>query len=161
MPHKNVIYGKTKLLGEHEALSTLNALVLRANFFGTSLTPQKKSLSDFIVDNLRSQNPITLFKDVLFSPLHMITLANCVFEMIEMGIIGTYNIGSREGMTKSQFGLAVAQKMDLSTDNVSIGESNKIEGRAPRARDLRMDLTLIEKALGKSMPVLDEEIGRL
>ena len=91
----------------------------------------------------------------------MITLANCAFDMIEMGIIGTYNIGSREGMTKSQFGLAVAEKMDLSTDTVSIGESNQIAGRAPRARDLRMDLTLIERALGQSMPLLSEEIRRL
>ena len=55
------VYGKTKLLGEHEALSASDTLVLRSNFFGPSLTPQKKSLSDFIVDYLRSQNPITLF----------------------------------------------------------------------------------------------------
>ena len=77
------VYGQSKLSGELAALRHANSLCLRANLFGPSRTEGRASLSDFVVEALRQKKPITLFQDILFSPLHMDTLARYVRRSIE------------------------------------------------------------------------------
>ncbi|MDA1133245.1 MAG: sugar nucleotide-binding protein [Proteobacteria bacterium] len=154
-------YGRSKLAGEAAALAAPGALVLRTNFFGPSRTRGRRSLSDFVLDSLRAAEPVTLFGDVLFSPLHMATLAEIVFELVEAEIAGTFNLGSRDGMSKSEFGLAVAAVAGVAADTATIGESTMRAGRAPRAKDLRMDVGKLERALGRPMPTLAEEVEKL
>ena len=69
------VYGQSKLAGERAALAHPSALVLRTNFFGPSRTPGRRSLSDFVVESLSQSRSVTFFEDVIFSPLHMATLA--------------------------------------------------------------------------------------
>lgn len=155
------VYGRTKLAGEREALRHPNSLVLRTNLFGPSRTPGRQSLDDFVVENLRKRCPITLFTDVLFSPLHMMTLARTLFEALARGMRGVYNLGSRQGMSKAEFALAVAAHLGLDTGCASLGLSAQITGRVARASDLRMNVNRIEKALGYRLPTLLHEIQRL
>ena len=67
----------------------------------------------------------------------------------------------REGKSKADFALAVAEHLGLSTKSATVGSSATIPGRAPRTKDLRMDVTRIERALDRAMPTLDQEIARL
>jgi dTDP-4-dehydrorhamnose reductase len=155
-------YGRSKLAGEKAALEREGSVVLRVNFFGPSRTEGRRSLSDFVVDNLRAKKPITLFEDVLFSPLHVATLAALLVEIAKSSVAtGVYNLGCREGSSKADFGLAVARHSGLSTDTVTIGSSSAVAMRAPRPRDLRMEVSRIETALGRPMPSLAHEIARL
>jgi dTDP-4-dehydrorhamnose reductase len=154
-------YGRSKLAGEQAALAHPNALAVRTNIFGPSRTPGRTSLSDFVSHKLTSGEPVMLFRDVLFSPLHMASLAGLIFEMIDKGLHGAFNLGSRDGMSKSDFGLAVAAHLDLDTENVSVGESTSLSARAPRTLDLRLDVERVERALGQVMPALKEEIAKL
>lgn len=155
------VYGTTKLAGEIEALRHPRALVVRTNLFGPSRTPGRASLSDFVIDNLRAQRPVTFFRDVLFSPLHMKTLAELTFSLVEGGLVGVYNLGSRDGMSKRDFGFALAARFGLPTDTVTEGKSTNRPGHAPRPLDLRLDVRRIEAALGRRMPTLEEEIAKL
>jgi len=82
------VYGQTKLEGERNALRHKNCLVFRANLFGHSMTEGRSSLDDFIVNGLREGKSITIFKDVLFSPLHMSTLVSIIYECMERGLHG-------------------------------------------------------------------------
>lgn len=154
-------YGRSKLAGEKAALAHHDAVVLRVNFFGASRTAGRKSLSDFVVESLRAQKKITLFEDVLFSPLHAETLADVIVVVAQSGLSGAYNVACRDGTSKADFGLAVARGADLSTETVTIGSSSSVETRAPRPRDLRMDPSKLEAALGKPMPTLAHEIALL
>ena len=154
-------YGRSKLAGEAAALAVPGALVLRTNFFGRSRTQGRQSLSDFVLESLRAAKPVTLFGDVLFSPLHMATLAEIVFELVAAEIAGTFNLGSRDGMSKSEFGFAVAAVAGVAADTATVGESTMLAGRAPRAKDLRMDVGKLERALGRPMPTLAEEVEKL
>lgn len=154
-------YGASKLAGEREVAAHPLGLSLRTNFFGPSRTPGRASLSDFVHDNLAAGRPITLFRDVLYSPLHMRTLAGLVVAAIEADLTGVYNLGSRDGMNKADFGLAVARRHGLATDLATIGTSSALPDRAPRASDLRLDVGRIEGALGRPMPTLEEEIAKL
>lgn len=154
-------YGRSKLAGEEAAMSHPDTLVLRTNFFGPSRTPGRQSLSDFVADKLGHGMPVTLFRDSLFSALHMKTASALIVAAAGAGLAGVYNLGSRAGMSKLDFGLEVARRLGLSTENASPGNASAILGRAPRPTDLRMDVTRIEATLGQTMPTLCEEIAKL
>jgi len=156
------IYGHSKLAGELAALGHPDTLVLRTNLFGPSRTPGRQSLSDFVAESLVAGRITTLFGDVLFSPLHMATLAKVTIEAALVGgLRGIYNLGSRDGMSKRDFGLAVAAHLGLSTATVRDGRSTDVPARAPRPLDLRLDVRRIEAALGRRMSTLQEEIEKL
>ncbi len=155
------VYGRSKLAGERAALAHPNALAVRTNMFGPSRSPDRSSLSDFVSQSLTDGRAVTLFRDVLFSPLHMTSLAALVFEMIDKGLRGAFNLGSRAGLSKSDFGLTVAAHLGLSTERVTIGDSTVLPDRAPRTLDLRLNVERLERALGHAMPTLKEEIAKL
>ena len=154
-------YGRSKLAGEIAALARQNTAVLRTNFFGPSRTERRQSLSDFVVSSLGQGKPVTFFADVLFSPLHMSTLVGLIVAVAESDLVGVFNAGCRNGMSKADFALAVAKHLQLQTESATIGKSSAFGGRAPRTADLRMDVTRIENALGRPMPTLTREIERL
>ncbi len=155
------IYGQSKLNGEVEALKYPRSLILRTNFFGPSTVSNRESLSDFIINNLNNKIPITLFRDIKFSPLHMQTIINIMFDMLEKGVYGVYNLGCKNGMTKADFGLKIAEHLGMETNHISIGDSEMIVGRSPRPMDLRLNISKIENILQYSMPSLEEEIQKL
>ena len=155
------VYGRSKRNGEDVALTHSATLVLRTSFFAPSRSPKRQSFSDFIVSSLSTQRTITLFQDVLFSPLHISTLVESMFELLDMNIRGVLNVGSRDGMSKLDFGRAVAAHLRLQTETIIEGRSDAIVGRAPRPLDLRLDLGRLENVIGQRMPTLEEEISKL
>jgi len=154
-------YGASKLAGERAALEHRDGIVARTSFFGPSRTPGRASLSDFVVDSLSSRREITLFSDVLFTPLHAITLADLLFEMVQSELRGSYNVATREGLSKADFALEIARRADLQTGSATLGVSSAVEGRAKRTIDLRMAPEKLEIALARTMPTLREEIAKL
>jgi dTDP-4-dehydrorhamnose reductase len=155
------VYGRSKLAGERAALRHPGGVALRASFFGASRTPGRKSLSDFIVENLSAQKHITLFSDILFTPLHATTLASIIFETVEHRLTGVYNVASRDGSSKADFALGVAAHFGLQTDTAAVGKSTAQTGRAIRTTDLRMAPDRLVKALARTMPTLQQEIKKL
>ena len=154
-------YGRSKLAGERAALSHAGGVAIRTSFFAPSRTPGRKSLSDFVVESLTAELDITLFVDVLFSPLHGATLASIIFEIAERDLTGTYNAASRDGFNKADFAFKIAEHLDLQTKTATRGKSASLPGRAIRTADLRMDPSRLEKALGHTMPTLQQEIEKL
>lgn len=154
------VYGSSKLAGERAALAHPNSLVLRTNMFGPSRSAHRASLSDTMAAALRAGRAITLFEDSLFSPLHLGTLAALIAELAMGSLTGVYNAASRDGMSKADFAIALAQHLGLSTASAVRG-SSIAPGRVRRARDLRMDPSRLERALQRQMPTLQKEITKL
>lgn len=155
------IYGATKLKGELEALKHLQTLILRTNIFGPSLTKGRQSLSDFFVKSLQQQAPIKLFTDVQFSPLHMATFARVLVNCVKKEVKGVYNLASRDGLSKAEFAALIAHELGLSTEQAERISSSAVAGRAQRVKDLRLDVSTIEKTLGEQMPTLKQEVINL
>ena len=152
-------YGRSKLAGEWGACAAhAKTGVIRTNLFGPSRTQGRNSLSDFMIEQFSKKREFTLFDDVLFSPLHMATLATLLIEFVRKGIVGVFNAGSREGMTKAAFGLRIAELKKLDASKARIGTSLQTPGRAPRPRDLRLDVGKLERTLGRAMPTLEQEL---
>ena len=155
------VYGRTKLNAERDVLKRKKSLILRTTLIGKSLTSSRSSLSDFIINNLKDGNPITLFSDVLFSPLHTSTLSELTMQAVDKGLRGVYNASTADGVSKSEFGFMVAKKFGLDADKIIIGSSNKILGRAPRSLDSRLDPSLLEDKLSRQMPLIIDEVNKL
>jgi dTDP-4-dehydrorhamnose reductase len=155
------IYGQSKYDGEQAVLARENSLVLRVNFFGPSRTPGRQSLSDWLIDSLRTRADIKIFTDTFFSPLHLTTLSEVTIDAVRTGLRGVFNLGSRDGMSKCEFALALAQHLGLPTHTAQPAASTSVAGRAVRPHDLRMQVGKIESALGRTMPTLQQEISKL
>ena len=155
------VYGYSKLAGENEAMQHPRSLVVRTNFFGPSRSAGRSSLDEFFIRSFSAKHPTKLFTDVQFSPIHMASLAALIFDALGAGLAGIYNLGTRNGMTKAEFGIAVARHFGLDTDCALLCQSSQIPERAPRPLDLRLDTSKFEAALGCILPTLQSEIERL
>lgn len=153
------VYARTKLRGEYEAES-VGALVLRVNIVGPSLNPNRVSFTDWLLGQLRSRQPLTLFSDVLFSPLEARDLAGLIARTVGSKLSGTFNLGSRDGISKAGFGIRLADEMGIADPVISEGKVADSNLKAPRPTDMRMDCTRFENVTGIQLPSIDETIRR-
>jgi len=162
-PHKEEIinpinvYGLSKYTGELLAES-IGATILRTNFYGRSCCSTRKSFSDWLVNNMRSVIPMTVFKDVRFSALHINTLCEIIARCIELKPEGTFNVGCINSISKAEFALAIARILRLPSDNITIGSMEDVELNARRPFDMSMHVALIEEKIGFKCPQIQEEI---
>ena len=151
-------YGLTKYCSELIA-SKMPSTILRVNFVGRSRNSQRSSLADWIVNSLRRVQPITLFDDVLFNPLHMTSLCHAIDRVICLRHAGVFNVGSSQGVSKAQFGLELATQLGLDTKCVSIGKSADAPLKALRPLDMRMNVTRFHDSFHIATPTMRETIA--
>lgn len=151
-------YALSKYAAEYVALSS-NALVLRTNFFGKSFSSHRKSFTDWIYDALIEKKTIQSFTNVYFSPLSMNTLSNLLFDLVDSDLTGLFNLGSKDGLSKSDFIQTFASYLGLPTDcvyPVTLADSDP--ERAYRPKEMRMNVKLIQGVSGIALPSLEAEI---
>jgi dTDP-4-dehydrorhamnose reductase len=153
-------YGATKLEGEKAALR-VGGLVLRANFFGRSLIPERLTFNDAIVAALRSGSSYGAFADVLFNPLTMDTLTRAILEVAGGNLTGVFNVGATTSMSKAEFARAVARQLKLDESLVRCDQLSNRAGLAQRPRDMRMKVGRFIAEAMFPLPTLEEEIGSL
>lgn len=153
------IYALSKYAGELAA-SVWPSTILRTNFFGRSKVVGRFSLTDWLFNSMREGNqPISVFSDVLFSPLSISTLAEMIERVIEIKPCGVFNVGSRNGMSKADFALRFVECLKLDTERLRRTTSNDVGFlKAYRPKDMRMNCVKFETVIGARMPTLDREI---
>ena len=154
------VYSHSKYNSELIAAS-VPATILRTNFFGQTTCKSGVTLSDWIIESLTCKKPITVFSDILFSPLSIQHLLTSIETVISKRIPGVFNLGSSQGMSKAEFAYAIAAVLDLPTDNVTIGSSENGNFEAYRPKDMRMDSSLFENTFAVKLPTLAEEVMTL
>ncbi|MEQ5857778.1 sugar nucleotide-binding protein [Halomonas sp. EF61] len=151
-------YSYSKLLGECAASSVRGASI-RTNFFGKSLHPARKSFSDWVYGRLVSGERFSVFEDVYFSPLSMLTLCRYLALIIEKQPSGVFNLGSRDGFSKAEFARVFAQLLGSSYANMeSVSIDSKKGLIAKRPYDMRMDVSKFEDYFSIELPSLLEEV---
>ena len=151
-------YSECKLMGEKEA-KKINSIILRTNFFGKS-NVSKKSFTDWIYSSAKSKEKINLYKDVFFNPLSIDTLQNILMYILKHPVLGTYNLGSRGGLSKAEFARKFLKKLHIEIDAKDVNFST-IQNKAPRPLDMRMNCDLFEKKFKTTLPCLEDEIDKI
>ena len=151
-------YAMSKLAGEFAA-GIVPSTILRTNFVGRSQREGRASFTDWLHGALRGTAPINVFDDVMFSPLAIVTLCDCIERCIIERPLGVFNLGSRDGMSKADFALAFAVATGLHTTNLVRGNASAIDTLiARRPTDMRMQCERFEGRMGLKLPRLIEEI---
>ena len=154
-PNPCNVYGITKYLSELVALKT-NATILRTNFTGKSFLKSRYSFSDWIVNSLRNQKKINLFSDIYFSPLSIEKLCYYINFVIKTDIRGVYNLGSRDSISKSDFGCELIKYLGLDLDLVTITKSDHFERKAKRPKDMSLNVNKFENDFKLILPTICE-----
>jgi dTDP-4-dehydrorhamnose reductase len=150
-------YAESKYKGEIAAAAAPST-ILRTNFFGPSQRAGRASFSDWILASLRSLTPITVFDDILFSPLSISSLVALIAIVASRPQTGIFNLGSMHGMSKADFAFALANVFDVPTGTMKRGFSSSRSQYAYRPKDMRMDSTLFERTFSVKLPTLMREI---
>ncbi len=152
-------YSKHKRMAELKCIEH-NSLILRTNFFGKCI--KQKTFSDWIFNSFKKKKKVYLFNDVYFNPLRIITIAKITsFIIINKKYLfrGIYNLGSRNGMLKSQFALIFAKKTGVLSNNYEYIKVNKLL-KVKRSNNMLMDVSKFEKKFQFNLPTTKVEIKR-
>lgn len=152
-------YAASKLEGDL-LVAAEGGCALRTNFFGPSRHPARRSFSDWLLDGFRHGRELTLLSDVLFSPLSMATLASFLERVLRQPPGGAIlNLGSRAGMSKRDFALALAAACGVPDPPERAVRLADLRLSAARPTDMRMDVSAFETAYSTILPDLASEIG--
>lgn len=145
IPNPINIYAKSKLEGENNVIvNNQKALVIRTNFFGNGPL-YKPSFSDNIIYSLKKNEKIFLFNNVYYTPIHVAEMADNIYNLLNLNVSGIFNISSNERITKYEFGLMIARKLNLDTNLIY---PIKIEEKAElveRPRDMSLSNLKLKK----------------
>jgi len=151
-------YAMSKLAGEFAA-GMGNSTILRTNFVGRSLREGRTSFTDWLYDALRCGTQIKVFDDVMFNPLAINTLCDCIERSIVERPLGVFNLGSRDGMSKADFAFAFAVAVGLPTNTLERSNVSALATlAASRPTDMRMQCEKFERRMGMTLPRLIDEV---
>ncbi len=152
-------YGKTKREAEKLSLARENALILRTNFFGWNVR-SKRSIGEWVIDELLKKNPMNGFKDVYFSSIYTFELAKLLKEAIRRDIAGIYNLGSSTSLSKYCFAKMIGEKLQLDVQQINPISVEDFSLVAKRAKNLSLDISKLEKTLQLKIPTMEESIEK-
>lgn len=151
-------YAFSKYAGDLAACN-VPSTTLRTNFFGKSKCSTKISFTDWLFNSFNSEDEFYLFNDIFFCPISIETLCDVIEKVIILRPEGIFNLGSNDGLSKSEFAIIFASELNLKTDHAhitSIEDVNFIN--AYRPKDMRMNVCKIEECLKIVLPSLKEEL---
>ena len=138
-PNPLNIYGKTKLEAEIGIRAvTNNYLIIRTNFFDNG-TYYRRSFSDWILDQLKQEEVVSLFNDIYFTPIHVQFLLRYVHALLNNNYCGIFHVSGPKRITKYDFGIKLAHTLSL---NSSLIQPISIADRPDlvvRPRDMSLD----------------------
>lgn len=160
-PRPLSVYAKTKLGGERRVLDVYpEATVVRTTMFGWTLPGKREKLAEQIIRALVLGRPLPLWRDAVFSPLHVGDLGRILLELAERDYPGVLNIGAPEPITKLEFGRMIAAAIGANDDVIEETSVDDMDLRAPRTKYTALDVTHAEELFG-ALPSVEEGVARL
>ena len=91
----------------------------------------------------------------------METLTKLLSELVVSDLIGLYNLGSNNGMSKASFAYKFAMYLGMNSSNISVGSQESSSLLAYRPKDMRMCCKKFEEDFKLDLPNLEEEIKKV
>jgi len=153
-------YAKTKLEGE-KIIKEIPSTIIRTNFFGKhKIKKNKKNFLDWVYMSLKNKDQIVGFNNMYFNPLHISTLSKILIKFCQTKLIGTYNVGSKNIISKGKFILFFSKKLNMENKNFLIKDYKIKKNLAPRPLNMGMNVSKIERKLNIRLPKIENEIKK-
>ncbi len=154
------VYARSKLAGEQAVTQELpTSLIVRTNIYGWNMQP-KESLAEWMLGRLREHATFAGFADVMFCPMLVNDLGDCLREMMASGLEGVFHVVGGEACSKYEFGYRVARVFGLDSSLVQLSSIHHSKLLAPRPPSTSLNTSKIRRALGRSMPAVDAGLKR-
>ena len=140
-------YSKTKYLTEKALKKNPKTLIIRTNFTGFKEN-KKKTFISWIDESIKKRKKINLFNDLICSTLDVETCAKIIKKIVKKNMFGVYNLGTRDSLSKKDFAILYAKKMNK---KIYYNETTANKIVLKRPLNLRLNVKKIEKALGTKM----------
>ena len=151
-------YAYTKLKGEQNSINNNSkALIIRTNFFGVGPN-YKPSFSDIITSALKCNQKIKLFNDVFFTPIHIHELADIVLKLLKENKKGIYNVVSNERISKYDFGILIAESLNLPKSLILQGSISKRKDLVKRPKDMSLSNDKLKTKLNIKINTISNQI---
>lgn len=162
VPRPINVYGESKLAGEQAVLeANPDALVVRTNLFGLSVSDRRRGLLAWFRDNLEAGESTPGFTDVWFSPILVNTLGEWLLDLVNAGAQGVLHVGGGSCLTKYEFGRQVARSFGLDAELVRRSTLGEAGLKAPRPQRLCLDSSKAAGILERQLPEVSEGLDRL
>ncbi len=153
------LYGTSKYLSELEALKFKKTLIIRTNFFGKSLSFNRMSYSDFINNNFKRKKTVKVPSNVFFNPVNLNFLSEIIFKLCKKKVLGVYNVGSRNKISKFAFVKKIISKLKL--DRKYLKSYKSIYLKHQRPLNTFMNTDKLRKKLNIKIPLIQDGIKNL
>lgn len=150
-------YGETKLESERLVSMRDGSLILRTNLYGWNIQ-DKQSLAEWFLKRFQNGQQIKGFSDARFSSIYTFLFADIIGKCVERGLKGTYNCACHDSWTKFEFGQRLADTFDLNPGHIVPVKISEAGLRARRGKNLSLDVTMLEQALGEKLPSMTESL---
>lgn len=151
------VYGITKLMGEYFVPE--NGIVLRTNIYGLNYR-KKKSFAEWIISSLRNGETITMFDDVIFSPILVDDVAIVIEKMINENLSGIFNLCSSDSISKFEFAKLLKSLFEIKTGQIKRGKVKDFDFKARRQNNMAMNNHKISSILGIKMPSVEDGLEK-
>ena len=139
-PNPVNVYSRTKLEGEK--LVSEKDLIIRTTMYGWNIL-EKKSLSEWIIDELSNNKKINMYTDNYFTPIYTGTLSRIVVEMLRKKMSGLYHVPGNEKLSKYTFAKKVARVFGLDENLINMVSIESAIKKAQRPKDLSLNSSKI------------------
>ena len=151
------VYAKTKYNGETAALLSSSNTVLRTNIFGWSRS-EKVSFAEWVLKGLVTNDKLTMFTDVFYTPIHVSHLAEIIREVIDRDLCGLYHATGATVLSKHEFAIRMASIFCFDAGSIiplSVEDGKLI---AKRPKNMALCNTRLNDLLTAKIPGVDEGI---
>lgn len=158
IPRPISVYGSTKLSGEKAVLSTLpEAVVARpAVLYGWNPLEDKDNFVTWVIKKIRKGERATLFEDQWISPTFADDLARTLLDLAEMDVKGVWHVSGPDCLDRPTCGHMIAKAFDLDEKLVAPVSSSSVSLPAKRPKYSCLDVSKVEKLLGRKMMSFEE-----
>jgi dTDP-4-dehydrorhamnose reductase len=151
-PQPHTVYAESKWRGEQVVrLSTANHLIIRTNFYGWS-SGRKLTAAEWMYRALSTNEPVTLFDDLYFTPMYVVDLAKLLEVLIQSRHRGIFHLGGQDRVSKYRFGELMANAAGLPFTHVRKGSLSTAPLIAKRPHEMSLSSARFEQATGLTVP---------
>ncbi len=140
-------YGELKLEAERAVQAACpQSIILRTSFYGWD-PKDGKGLAEWMVGRFKRGEPLPLFSDVVFTPLYVNTLAEVVFDLIELKFSGIIHAGASEAVSKLEFGTRICKLFGFDAGLIRPGLVGDSGLAARRSKCMALDSSKLQGLL--------------
>ncbi len=143
-------YARTKFAAEAFAERAPGALVVRTNIAGLRGWAGEPTFAEWAFDALTRRKPLDLFYDFHTSTIDTTSFSSALFDLVEAGATGTFNLAARTVASKRRFVCMLAAALGVNLDWDQGTSVRRLP--TPRAESLGLDVGKAERVLGRALP---------